>query len=379
MTVTDNLDDIEIQKRLVSLTRDLILIPSIPDRPDDRQRCIDFCKNHLEALDQVEVKEYEDNGIPSIVALPEGCSKPEILMCGHLDVISHPDIGLYKSFIENNRVYGPGAGDMKGSLAIMLEIFREMHTCSPGISLGIAITADEEVGGESGIGHLFNKQGLRCGLAMIPDGGAINEITVEEKGILHLRLECYGKSAHAARPWLGENALEKMVDNLSSLKQIFAEYRKKGEEEGHHWYPSCSVNILKTKNKAVNRIPSTATAILDVRFPPPLTVETMLEQITQVLTLEVEVHPLISAEPTHLSPDSTYQKITEEIIGQSTQLIKDDGGSDARFIAAHGIPVLMSRPTVGNLHAHDEWIDIDSMLQFYNIYKRYLHSKLLTA
>ena len=48
------------------------------------------------------------------------------------------------------------------------------------------------------------------------------------------------------------------------------------------------------------------------------------------------------------------------------------GGSDARFIASRGIPVMMSRPLVGNLHAEDEWIDIQSMVKLYEIYLRYL-------
>jgi succinyl-diaminopimelate desuccinylase len=36
----------------------------------------------------------------------------------------------------------------------------------------------------------------------------------------------------------------------------------------------------------------------------------------------------------------------------------------------------MSRPLVGNLHAEDEWVDIESMMSFYEIYRRYLERKL---
>ena len=40
------------------------------------------------------------------------------------------------------------------------------------------------------------------------------------------------------------------------------------------------------------------------------------------------------------------------------------------------IPVIMTRPQVGNLHAADEWIDIQSMLEFYRICETYLKARL---
>ena len=62
MTVTDTSQD-TIRQRLVALTRDLILIPSIPSRPEDRRRCYEFVKNHLDALDNIEIREFMDQGI----------------------------------------------------------------------------------------------------------------------------------------------------------------------------------------------------------------------------------------------------------------------------------------------------------------------------
>ncbi len=56
--------------------------------------------------------------------------------------------------------------------------------------------------------------------------------------------------------------------------------------------------------------------------------------------------------------------------------MRESGGSDARFLTPHGIPVLMSRPTVGKLHAPDEWIEIDSMLTYYRICEDYLRHRL---
>jgi succinyl-diaminopimelate desuccinylase len=80
---------------------------------------------------------------------------------------------------------------------------------------------------------------------------------------------------------------------------------------------------------------------------------------------KVEVH--MSAETSHLAPDVDYLRVTGELTGEPARLVRASGGSDARFISRHGIPVILSRPLVGNLHGEDEWIDISSMELFARI------------
>ena len=372
MTKEDNKDPME--DRLVALTRDLMLIPSIPSRPEDRQRAFELIKNHLESLEHIEVKEYVDQDIPSLVACPKGIKKPDILLCGHVDVIAHPDIDVYRSKIEDRRIIGPGSGDMKGALSVLLEVFRAIHSASEKASLGIMITSDEEQGGESGVGYLVQKQGVRAKQVMIPDGGSMNEITTEEKGIIHATIRVQGKEAHGARPWLGDNPIERLMTRLNQLRLAFDELR----EDDHHWFPTCSITLIGTENQQINRIPTDAYAVLDIRFPAPYSVKQMQKKITEILGEDVSFEIIISANPTKLQLDEDFAHVTEEVTGKIVSTVRDDGGSDARFFSEHGIPVVISRPFVGNLHAVDEWIDIDSMVQFYRIYEKYLTEKLLT-
>ncbi|MDA0991762.1 MAG: M20/M25/M40 family metallo-hydrolase, partial [Verrucomicrobia bacterium] len=186
----------ELRGRLIALTRDLMLIPSSARRPHDRERCYAFVRNHVEALDHLDLRCYRQADIPSLLAVPEGVESPEVLLCGHLDVIDHSDPEVYRSHVTESRIVGPGAGDMKGSLAIMLEVFLSIHGRFPHASLGLLITADEETGGESGVRYLFEDIGFRCGTVLLPDGGSLGEIVSEEKGALHLRLACDGHAAH---------------------------------------------------------------------------------------------------------------------------------------------------------------------------------------
>jgi succinyl-diaminopimelate desuccinylase len=363
----------DLQRRLVALTRDLILIPSDESRPDDITRCIEFVNNHVESLNNITVKKYYHRGIPSLVALPKNLQHPKVLLCGHLDVITHSDVQSYRSHIADDRIYGPGSADMKGPLAILLEIFRNLHTQYDNLSLGLAVTSDEERGGESGMRFLFDEVGLRCDVAMIPDGGSLNEITVEEKGILHLKIYCNGHSAHAARPWLGNNSLERLVDSAARVRNDFESLK---QDKGH-WYPTCALTIVSTPNQTVNRIPSVAEGALDIRFPAPYTINEMLNRVCKILGEGIEALALVSAEPTTLPMDPLYLSVTEEITGKPAALGREDGGSDARFIGRLNIPVIVSRPIVGELHSENEWIDISTMETFYRIYEQYLKRKLL--
>lgn len=364
----------ELAGRLTALTRDLMLIRSTEQHHEERQRCFEFIQNHLVTMENVRVRSYESQGYTSLVVLPEGIEQPQVLLNGHIDVIEHPSLDGYRGTVHDGRIWGPGSGDMKGAVAIMLELFREIQRLRPGASVGLALTSDEERGGENGMRYLFEDAGLRCGAVIIPDGGSLNRVTVEEKGILHLRLRRRGQPGHAARPWQGDNALEGLIEALSRLRRRFDELAHPGEED--HWFPTASLTMLSVPNRTINRIPEAAEACLDIRFPPPRTVAGMLELAAGELGALVEVEPVVTAEPTHLQPDPLFCQVTEDLTGKPVSLARVSGGSDARFASRHGIPVMLSRPEVGNLHAEDEWIDISSMVTYYRICEAYIQRVL---
>lgn len=374
MTVIDQMDDETLRDRLVAFTRDLVIIPSTACRVDERQRCYESVRNHIDSIETIEIREFASGGYPSLVAAPHGCAKPDVLLCAHLDVVALPDESDYRSKIVDGRIVGPGAGDMKGQLAILLELFHAFHHRHPGVSLALAVTSDEEIGGVHGLGYLVGEAGLRCGVAIIPDGGAMDEVTVEEKGILHLRIAAKGHAGHGARPWRAKNALEIVIDSIEQVRRHFHTLRN---DTSDHWYPTCSVTVVHVDNDTVNRIPPKAMATLDIRFPPPHSMDSMFAQVQKLIGEDVKAEIIMGGQPTHLAPDQTYLDAVEKLTGKSPRMIRESGGSDARFLCRYGIPVIMARPDVGDLHAEDEWIDIDSMVTFYRVCEEYLERRLL--
>ena len=114
---------------------------------------------------------------------------------------------------------------------------------------------------------------------------------------------------------------------------------------------------------------------MDIRFVPPQTSASILEQIRGVLSAGVSASLIVSAEPTHLAPDMEFLRITESVTGEDASLVRSSGGSDGRFFSNVGIPVLISRPRVGNLHGRNEWIEIDSMISYFRICREYILKK----
>ncbi|MEM9478240.1 MAG: M20/M25/M40 family metallo-hydrolase [Verrucomicrobiota bacterium] len=372
--LVENEQTARLRERLIQLTRDLVLIESTDDRPGERKRCFQLIRNHLDEVPGLRIESFEKNGYESLVVLPKGVKEPAVLFCAHLDVIHHPDPDSYRSEVRDGKIFGPGAGDMKGQLAIIIELFRSLGRGGmfPNeLSAGLAITSDEERGGENGVRFLIEEVGLRCGMAVIPDGGSLDEIIVAEKGILHLQLNSHGTSAHAARPWLGDNALEQLLADIAAIRALFPDAVLSDDGETERWVSTCTPTMLSTPNDSPNRIPEIASATLDIRLIPPLTTEETLADIREVVSPSTDVQPLIAAESTELKPDKDFIRLAEEVIGKPPRLTKTSGGSDGRYFSAEGIPVIISRPDVGNLHGHDEWIGIDSMLAYFEICRRY--------
>ncbi|MCH9021815.1 MAG: M20 family metallopeptidase [Planctomycetes bacterium] len=374
MTETNkiNSQDRDLEVKLCTLTGDLIRIPTTSDRPDQIAQGLELIHKHAQQKG-IHCQKHSSNGYPSLVFLPETITKPNILLVAHLDVVNLPESAQYNWHLNEGKIIGPGAGDMKGELAIILELFHDMHSRHQSLSLGLAITTDEELGGLDGIGYLVSQQGLAGDYILIPDSGSLNEITSEEKGVLQIRLTSKGQAGHAALPWLCQNAAQHLCDNIEKIHHHFDTFEKNNE----HWHPTCELTVFVTTNVMHNRIPDQAQAVLDIRFPPPETAESMLNIIRKIVDEQLDLNTLLYIEPTKFQPDPQFMEITREITKQPVKTGRAHGSSDARYFHEMGAEVIMSRPFVGNLHTENEWIEIDSMLKLYRIYERFIEHKCL--
>jgi succinyl-diaminopimelate desuccinylase len=143
--------------------------------------------------------------------------KPLVLLAGHLDTV--PPQGNLPGRIEGETVFGLGASDMKGGVAVMLELAEWSRTADLELDLGFLFFTREELpADESPVpGFLAESPEARAAQLVIVLEPTDNELHVGCVGNLNAQLTFHGTSAHSARPWTGENAIHSAAATLAPL------------------------------------------------------------------------------------------------------------------------------------------------------------------
>ena len=337
---------------------ELIAIPSTADRPDELRRALDF------VLDLVgpgfEVERFTSRGKPSALLYRPG-PRPRfrVLLNAHLDVVPADTFAARR---EGDRLYGRGAQDMKVAALVMADVFRALAPALP-YPLGLQLVTDEEVGGYDGTAHQI-AAGVTADFVVIGEQSGLRIVT-DSKGILQVRLHATGAAAHAAYPWLGDNALLTLVGAIESLLR---RYPVPAREE---WTSTVNVARIETGNRAFNQVPADATAWLDIRFPPSdadfadRTTGEIAAFLGEVTGLRVEVDSL--GPPHHADPDSdevASLRAAAREAGYSGELLRKHGAADGRFYYAQGIDAVIFGPGGDGQHGPHEYADITTVAPY---------------
>src|SRR5207237_562281 len=147
--------------------------------------------------------------------------KPAVILAGHLDTVPLQP-GDFPPRREGGRIFGRGASDMKGALAVMIELWRNLDREKLSVEL-VEVFYDREEGP-------YEQNGLTPLLAARPDlKKAALALCLEPTdlalqvgccGSIHATLVFHGRSAHSARPWQGENAIHKAGALLLYLQEL---------------------------------------------------------------------------------------------------------------------------------------------------------------
>ncbi|MFH1620687.1 MAG: M20/M25/M40 family metallo-hydrolase [Patescibacteria group bacterium] len=355
---------------ILEITKKLIRIPSIKNNREALQQAIFLTEEFLKNTPGIIAKKYKSRDLSSIVFLTHDTKIPDVLLIGHLDVVPGSD-NQFDSIEKDGKIYGRGACDMKSGVAVLLELFRYFATQNQKPSLGLMLTPDEESGGSDGVRYLTEEQGFRAKIAIIPDGGnAPDELVIENKGALHLQIKATGKTAHASRPWEGENAAQTLIEAITRIRSLFE------GEYSDTWKNTCVLSKIEA-GKAVNQVPDRATAVLDIRYVKETDDQELLDKIKQVASpckIEILVHVVASKTDENHKFINLYRSILKDKFNLNTKIIRSPGGNDGRFLTTHDIPIIVSRPISGGLHGPLEWVDIKGLEDYALFYKSYLEN-----
>ncbi|MDC7219882.1 MAG: M20/M25/M40 family metallo-hydrolase [Spirochaetales bacterium] len=335
----------------MQLLKDLIKIDS--SSPDNINKAVILTAAYLKDH-SIEGKILTNGGLKSYVAVI-GQGEKTLIFNGHLDVVSAaPE--QFRPQEKEGRLYGRGSADMKGGCVAMIEAFIKLSREELSCRIMLQLVPDEEVGGRLGTAFLVEK-GYTGDFVICTEPTNL-EISLKAKGIINLYIESAGKSAHASRPWEGENAIAKAFADFKRIEALPI------LNESSPYYEGSTVSLGKIEGGDIlNRVPDRCLMGVDLRYVPHLKADDIIAAIEDVIEGKLMV------ERTEPAVDTAEDHRFVQALGKSFKLITGKeplytaahGGSDGRFFASRGIPVAELGPAGANWHGDGEYVEMDSL------------------
>ena len=227
--------DPTIYKRPFQLLQHLIRF-NTTNPPGNERACVQYLNDLLQAAGVETTILAKDENRPNLIArLPGSGTAPPLLMQGHVDVVTTANQQWqhdpFAGELIDGMVWGRGALDMKGGVAMMVAAFLKMQVegITPPGDLILTILSDEEVGGDFGAKFLVKEHpeqfanvqfaiGEFGGFTMQIAGQTFYPIMVAEKQICSLKLTMRGPGGHGSSPIQG-GAMGKLGRILTKLDQ----------------------------------------------------------------------------------------------------------------------------------------------------------------
>jgi succinyl-diaminopimelate desuccinylase len=353
---------------------DLLAVQSTADRPELLRRAVDTVVDFVGQGFHVE--RFESKGKPSALLSAhrdDDAERPEfrVIFNVHLDVVpGEPE--QFRPRREGDRLYARGAQDMKVSALVLAQVFREVAASLP-YPLALQLVADEEVGGRDGTLYQI-QQGVTGAFVVIGEHSGLG-VVADCKGQVQARLRASGRAGHGAYPWLGDNALLKLVDTVSRLVAV---YPVPAEEV---WRTTVNLARVETSNRAFNRAPAGAEAWLDIRFPAgdaDFDGRTP-QQITEYLQTFCERDVVVTLEqydlPQHADHDRLEVKVLRRAVrgqGYPADFLYRHGASDGGFYAGRGIAAVEFGVGGEGQHGPEEYAEISTIVPYHRALTEFL-------
>ena len=369
---------------VVSLLQDLVLIQSVcGDEVKLAQFIVDWMKENELPAQMVEVKPNR----PNVIALLQGPAPgPHVMLNGHMDTVeagrgwTHDPFGCE---IEDGRMYGRGAYDMKSGLACILwaaAACKEEGLPKRG-ELTVAAVVDEEAI-DWGTYALI-QQGYTKGLdvAMVAESTDLKVVTAH-RGRAVLEIEVRGRAAHSQSPSHGVNAIEEAAILLNALPRLAGPVHPK--------IGSSTVNTLRIEGgqEQVMLVPDRCRLVVDRCLVPGYSSAQALDDMKRLIgELGIDAEATLAkrdtpfCEPFEIPETDPYVKLivesAEKILARKVEITFHEGPCDSCILVNQGkVPTIEFGPSGGKLHEADEYVEIESVRATADVYHEILRRLL---
>lgn len=349
-------------EEILEVTRRLVAYRTTADRPEQLKACMAFITGYFDGSG-ASLRHFTWNGKPALFVSFDGRKEQEIILNGHIDVVEGHET-QFTARRDGERLYGRGTYDMKGAVAVFMLVMKRLARKRRPPKVGLMLVSDEEIGSRNGTKR-FVARGYRAKMVIAGEPTRL-QLETKHKGALQVRLTAYGSSGHASRPWLGNNAVDKLIKQYQKLRDELPQATRKQK-----WLPSVNItNFLCTG--AYNVTPSKAECVLDIRTNEEVTNRKVLQLIGQ---LNVKCEKILDSSML-LNPKKDIhirrlREIAERRLGRRVKYIKSAGGSDMHFFSSRGMTAVNFGPKGKGHHKGNEHVLVDSLIDYYHIILRY--------
>ncbi len=343
----------------------------------------EFILNYLRKLNiGAEIQTIAPGRTNVVAILPGSNRKSSLLLNSHLDTVGVE--GMVHPFTlrqEDDKLYGRGAYDMKGSIAVMLLLADYFIRHPPPLDILLTFVADEE-DLSAGMEYLVKKWLIDS--SPLPSGAIFLEPTEEEIGVSHkgfnwYELEVIGKAAHGSRPEQGIDAILPLRSVLDELSKIQAELLKR-KLDPLLGYASLHSSIIEGGTE-LSVIPSRSRLKWERRTLPGESQQDLdleLERMVQAAqnhpgNHEVKARELFVRLPLRVPDDAQILKRLQKASPQSRK-VGLSFWADSALGAQAGIPSVLFGPIGHGAHAVDEWVSLKSLIRVYEVLKKLIES-----
>jgi succinyl-diaminopimelate desuccinylase len=330
----------------IELTRRLVDIESVSG---NEQAIADAVEAALRAVPHLEVARDGD----AVVARTRLGRDRRVVIAGHLDTV--PVNGNLPSRLDDGMLWGRGTVDMKAGCAVMLALATSLD--DPIVDVAWVFYDHEEVDSRlNGLGRIARNhpEWLEADFAVLAEPTA-GEIEGGCNGTLRAELRTRGLRAHAARAWMGHNAIHDLAPVLSAL----AAYEPESVEVDGLVYRESLNAVAITGGVAGNVIPDEAVLTLNYRFAPSRDAAAA-EAVVRGLFPDDEVTIVDLAEGARPGLDDPLVQAFVAAVGGDAK--PKYGWTDVARFAALGIPAVNYGPGDPLLaHADDERVPVDQI------------------
>jgi succinyl-diaminopimelate desuccinylase len=337
----------------VALTERLVAFDT--SSAEGLRRASEFVGGWLESRG-IHTEQISSRGLPVTMAEVGPPEAPTLVLHGHIDVVPGKR-EMFSSRLDGDRLYGRGTYDMKGALAVMLLVLHELRE-QEDVRVRLGIVSDEESEQEQDRGSDALVDSGFVGDFAITGEPTNLQVGVQAKGVLAVRLEVLGRSAHGATPWLGDNAVVKAVEVFRGIESLpFA-------RQSSALFDRPSINLGRIwGGDALNKVPETCVMDVDIRFLPEQDPEAILAQVETMV--DTRVLATFRRPPAVVEPGSPFVRglceATSPHHPERVMSVGRDGASDAVSFLNAGVPAVEFGPVGDGHHGPEEWVSVASL------------------